>query len=403
MLNRNKILISIAILVLIAVGYYLITQNKDDSKVTEESGSISAEQLSDLNVEQVNFQQRQDLSDEISNSRKNIITETVKAVSPAVVGINVIEIRQYRDPFSSFFDDPFFRQFFGDRGTRSREVKELGSGYIISSDGYIVTNDHVAGHATQIKVTLTDGNTYDAELVGSDPVSDIALVKIDGNNLPYIKFGDSENIIIGEWVIALGNPFGLFELNDQPTVTVGVVSAIGMNLEPIKDRYYLNMIQTDAAINGGNSGGPLVNSLGEVIGMNTLIFTAGTQGNIGLGFAIPINKVKQIVDVLKAKGKIDRDFEIGMRIQSIDESIAKYYDLERTRGVIITKVYPGTPADKAGLQVGDIILKIEDYQIINDNTIFGVFYEFRTGQEIKLSIVRDDKEITKKMILERKR
>ncbi|UCH65970.1 MAG: PDZ domain-containing protein, partial [Ignavibacterium sp.] len=160
---------------------------------------------------------------------------------------------------------------------------------------------------------------------------------------------------------------------------------------------------TDAAINGGNSGGPLVNSMGEVIGMNTLIFTAGTQGNIGLGFAIPINKVKQIVNVLKVKGKIDRDFEIGMRIQSIDESIAKYYDLERTRGVIITKVYPGTPADKAGLQVGDIILKIEEFQIINDNTIFGVFYEFRTGQEIDLYIVRDDKEINKKMILERKR
>jgi serine protease Do len=403
MLNSNKILISIAILLLIAVGYYLITQNKDDSMVTEESSSFSAEQSRDLNVERVNYQQRQDLNDEISNSRKNIITETVKAVSPAVVGINVIEIRQYRDPFSSFFDDPFFRQFFGDRGTRSREVKELGSGYIISSDGYIVTNDHVAGQATEIKVTLTDGNTYDAKLIGSDPISDIALVKIDGDNLPFIRFGNSDNIIIGEWVIALGNPFGLFELNDQPTVTVGVVSALGMNLEPINDRYYMNMIQTDAAINGGNSGGPLVNSLGEVIGMNTLIFTAGTQGNIGLGFAIPINKVKQIVDVLKVKGKIDRDFEIGMRIQSIDESIAKYYDLVRTRGVIITKVYPGTPADKAGLQVGDIILKIEDYQIINDNTIFGVFYEFRTGQEISLSVVRDDKEITKKMILERKR
>jgi serine protease Do len=403
MINSNKILISIAILVLITAGYYLITQSNDEPSIGEDSVSFQIEQSKDFSLERVKYQQRQDVNDQITNSRRNILTETVKAVSPAVVGINVIEIQQYRDPFDSFFEDPFFRQFFGDRGTRSREVKELGSGYIMSSDGYIVTNDHVAGHATEIKVTLTDGNTYDAELIGSDPVSDIALLKIDGRNLPYIEFGDSDNIIIGEWVIALGNPFGLFEINDQPTVTVGVVSATGMNLEPINDRYYMNMIQTDAAINGGNSGGPLVNSMGEIIGMNTLIFTAGTQGNIGLGFAIPINKVKQIVDVLKANGKIDRDFEIGMRIQSIDESIAKYYDLKRTRGVIITKIYPGTPADKADLQVGDIILKIEDFQIINDNTIFGVFYEFRTGQEIDLHIVRDDKEINKTMTLERKR
>jgi serine protease Do len=403
MINSKKILIIVGILVFFAAGYYLITQDQDESILVEEPSSFKIEQSNDLNVEQVKYQQLQDANDEITISRRNIITETVKTVSPAVVGINVIEIQQYRDPFGSFFDDPFFRQFFGDRGTRGREVKELGSGYIISSDGYIVTNDHVAGHATEIKVTLTNGNTYDATLVGSDQVSDIALLKIIGNNLPHIKFGDSENIIIGEWVIALGNPFGLFEINDQPTVTVGVVSATGMNLEPINDRYYMNMIQTDAAINGGNSGGPLVNSLGEIIGMNTLIFTAGTQGNIGLGFAIPINKVKQIVDVLKVKGKIDRDFEIGMRIQSIDESIAKYYDLQKTRGVIITKIYPGTPADKAGLQVGDIILKIEDFRIINDNTIFGVFYEFRTGQEIDLSIVRDDKEINKTMVLERKK
>ncbi len=320
-----------------------------------------------------------------------------------MVGINVIEIQQYRDPLGSFFDDPFFRQFFGDRRSHSREIKELGSGYIISPDGYIVTNDHVAGNASQITVTLTDGISYDAELIGSDPVSDIALLKIDGDNFPYVEPGNSDEIIIGEWAIALGNPFGLFEVNDKPTVTVGVISATGMNLEPISDRYYLNMIQTDAAINGGNSGGPLVNSLGAVIGMNTLIFTAGSQGSIGLGFAIPINKVKSIIEELKNKGKIDRNFEIGMRIQSIDESIAKYYNLERTKGVIITKIYPRTPSDKAGLQVGDIILKIDEFQINNDNTIFGVFYEFRTGQEIDIAIFRDGNELHKKMILEPQR
>ena len=392
-MNKSKnifiVILSLALLVSII---YIFTQTKEDAVTTQDkSGPI---------FRTVYYQDLDKANDDISHSRRNIITETVRKVSPAVVGINVIEIQEIRNPFGSFFDDPFFRQFFGDRRSHTREIKELGSGYIISPDGYIITNDHVAGNASRITVTLTDGKSYDAELIGSDPVSDIALLKIDGEKFPYIEPGNSDEIIIGEWVIALGNPFGLFEVNDKPTVTVGVISATGMNLEPINDRYYLNMIQTDAAINGGNSGGPLVNSLGEVIGMNTLIFTAGSQGSIGLGFAIPINKVKTIIEELKEKGKINRDFEIGMRIQSIDESIAKYYNLERTKGVIITKIFPGAPADKAGLQVGDIIFKINEFQINNDNTIFGVFYEFRSGQVIDILIVRDNKEMHKKMTLE---
>ncbi|MEP0860646.1 MAG: trypsin-like peptidase domain-containing protein [Ignavibacterium sp.] len=346
---------------------------------------------------------KNNIQDEINNSRRNIITQTVEKVSPAVVGINVIEIRQYRDPFSYFFDDPFFRQFFGDRGNYRQRVQGLGSGYIISPDGYIVTNDHVAGNASEITVTLTDGSHYKAEIVGTDPTSDICLLKIDGNNLPYLELGNSDNVIIGEWVIALGNPFGLFELNDKPTVTVGVISATGMNLEPINNRYYINMLQTDAAINGGNSGGPLVNSLGEVIGMNTLIFTAGgVQGNIGLGFAIPINKVKRIITELKEKGSIDRDFQIGMSIQSIDEGIARYYDLKSTKGVIVTRVVPNSPADEAGIKTGDIILEVEGYKINNEKTIFGVFQEFRVGQTITLKILRDNNELTKRMKLVRK-
>jgi serine protease Do len=249
---------------------------------------------------------------------------------------------------------------------------------------------------------MTDGTHHKAKIIGSDPVSDICLLKIDGENLPFIELGNSDDIIIGEWVIALGNPFGLFELNDKPTVTVGVVSASGMNLEPINDRYYLNMIQTDAAINGGNSGGALVNSLGQVIGMNTLIYTAsGVQGNIGLGFAIPINKVKQIITELKNNGKIDRDFQIGISIQSIDDGIANYYDLKTNKGVIITKVVPKTPADIAGLKPGDIITEINGYKINNEQTIFGVFQEFRTGQEVAVKILRDNSELIRKMKLKK--
>ena len=392
MISKRAYIITVILFVLTLSGFLFLIQNKNPGN------NLFAENQATQFV-----QAKNQLNDDISNSRKNIITNTVEKVSPSIVGISVIEIRQYRDPFSSFFNDPFFRQFFGDRGTHSQEVKGLGSGYIISPDGYIVTNDHVAGNAAEIKVTLTDTRIFEAKIIGTDAASDICLLKIEGENLPYVDLGNSDDVIIGEWVIALGNPFGLFELNDKPTVTVGVVSATGMNLEQINERYYLNMIQTDAAINGGNSGGPLVNSLGEVIGMNTIIFTSGNNsGNIGLGFAIPINKVKRIVDELREYGKIERDFEIGLRIQSIDEGIAKYYNLKTTKGVIVTSIYPGTPAEKAGIEVGDIILEVEGFKINSESSIFGVFHEFRTGQEVTLQILRDHKELTKKMFLERK-
>ena len=393
MISKKTYYFSLIIIILLFSGSILLIETKKDNNFDQDSTQVNSQNLNIKNQ----------TVDDINSSRENILTKTVREVSPAVVGINVTEIRQYRDPFSSFFDDPFFRQFFGNQGTYNQKIKELGSGYIISSDGYIVTNDHVAGNAAEIKVTLTDGRSYDAKIVGSDTPSDVCLLKIDAANLPYLKLGNSDDIIIGEWVIALGNPFGLFEINDKPTVTVGVISATGMNLEPVNGRYYLNMIQTDAAINGGNSGGPLVNSLGEVIGMNTLIFTAGnSNGNIGLGFALPINKVKRIIKELKEDGKIDRDFEIGLRIQTIDEGLANYYKLKTTKGVIVTKVYPGTPANEAGIEVGDIITKIDGYQISNEGTMQSVFFEFRVGQTIKIDLIRDNKNIVKEMKLEKK-
>ncbi|MFO7525986.1 MAG: trypsin-like peptidase domain-containing protein [Ignavibacteriaceae bacterium] len=393
MISRKIYFITVVLFTLLVIAGYISLKNTGSDILYE--NNLSREQV-------MLTAYKNSLNDEISNTRKNIITKTVEVVSPAVVGINVIEIRQVRDPFSYFFDDPFFRQFFGDRRSNNRRVQGLGSGYLISPDGYIVTNDHVAGNASEITVTLTDGSHHQAKIIGTDPTSDICLIKIDGNNFPYIDFGNSDEIIIGEWVIALGNPFGLFELNDKPTVTVGVISSLGMNLEPINNRYYLNMIQTDAAINGGNSGGPLVNSIGEIVGMNTLIYTAGgAQGNIGLGFAIPINKVRRIITELKEKGMIDRDFQIGMRIQTIDEGIARYYNLSSSKGVIVTRVSPGTPAAKSDIRVGDLITEVENFKINNENTLFGVFQEFRSGQSITLKILRDDKELIKKMKLEK--
>ncbi|MGA9407548.1 MAG: trypsin-like peptidase domain-containing protein, partial [Bacteroidota bacterium] len=284
----------------------------------------------------------------ISNSRKNAITTTVETVSPAIVGITVTEVREYQDPFSNFFgDDPFFRQFFGNRNLK-QEVKGLGSGFIISPEGYILTNDHVAGNAKEIIVTMTNGEKYPAELVGTDMISDVALIKIKGKNIPYVKLGNSDDVIIGEWVVAFGNPFGLFENIDKPIVTVGVVSAKGMNLNVDDNRSYRGLIQTDAVINAGNSGGPLVNSAGEVIGINTLIYTAGvSQAYIGYGFAIPINRVKSIVEELQKNGKVDRNFWTGMEVNIVDQRIAKYFGLKDAEGVIISDIKKNSPAEKA--------------------------------------------------------
>ncbi len=391
---KNRLTFFVVLIIVLFVSVFFIYQSRQPDTYFYKSDVVTTPVVTPQH-------KNNEINKDITNNRNNVITNTVKKVSPAVVGINVIEIRKYQTPYGSFYNDPFFRQFFGDTGEYRQKVKELGSGYIISSDGYIVTNDHVAGNASQITVTLTNGKNYSAELVGTDHASDISLLKIKGKNFPTVKLGDSDHIIIGEWVVALGNPFGLFSLNNKPTVTVGVISSTGLNLQPLNQRYYLNMIQTDAAINGGNSGGPLVNSVGEVIGMNTLIFTAGSNGNIGLGFAIPINKVKRIIKELKKYGMVNRNFDVGLGVQSIDEGIARAYGLPSTKGVIVTQVIPGTPADKSGLQVRDIILQVEQYEIVNEETIISVFQEFRAGDIIKIIVLRNGKKRTLKMKLEK--
>jgi len=334
-------------------------------------------------------------NDQLTLSRQNAITRAVAKLSPAVVGINVIAVQQvrYRDPFSQFFDDPFFKPFFGDR-VYTQEVKGLGSGFIISPNGYIVTNDHVAGNGTDITVTVTGGKQMKAKLVGTDPATDICLLKVDGKDLPYVTMGNSDDVVIGEWAIALGNPFGLFEINDKPTVTVGVVSATGMKLGQLQNRYYRDMIETDAAINGGNSGGPLVNSSGEVIGMNTLIFTGGQSSTyIGYGFAIPINKVKKIVVELKKKGKIAHDITAGFDVQPVDARIAQYFGLKQPQGVIVSDVYSGGPAEAAGLKVGDIITEVNGEKVNSDSDILSVMIDLSPGDILKFKVYRERKTI----------
>jgi len=342
------------------------------------------------------------LNDQISNHRQNAITRAVALASPAVVGINVTEVREYtyRNPWSQMFgDDPFFRQFFGDR-TYKQEIKGLGSGFLISPDGYILTNDHVAGNAKEITITLTNKEKYNAKLVGTDLVSDIALLKINGKDLPYLRLGNSDDVLIGEWVIAIGNPFGLFDISDKPTVTVGVVSATGMNLNAEQGRIYRGMIQTDAAINQGNSGGPLLTSEGEVIGVNAVIFTPN-QGNIGLGFAIPINRVKSIVTELKRSGKVERNFWTGLEVQTVDARVAHYFGLAKVEGVIVTDVKRRSPADESGFKPGDIIFEVNGEKVAKDDDIIGIVQNSKEGDVLKMKVIRDKKFINLTLKLEK--
>jgi serine protease Do len=317
--------------------------------------------------------------DEITHSRRNALTRAIEAVSPAVVGINVTEKRERQM-------HPFWRLYFGEQYYLTQGA---GSGFIISKDGYIITNDHVAGRAEEIVVTMTDGSKHPAKLIGTDPVTDIALIKITtDHDLPMIKLGDSDDVIVGEWSIAFGNPLGLFAASAKPTVTVGVISATNIYLEQREGRIYRNMVQTDAAINQGNSGGPLVNSHGEVIGINTVIYTMN-EGNIGLGFAVPINRAREIVGILKSEHNINRDFTPGFRVQLVNEAIAQAYDLARVEGVIVTQITDrGGVAFKSGLEVADIILRANDEPLFSINVLESQIKYSMKGETIRLTVLR---------------
>jgi serine protease Do len=333
---------------------------------------------------------RQTVQNDIDQSRQNAITRAVADVSPAIVGIKATVIRRYYQ--RDFFFEFFFREVI-------RPETSLGSGFLISSDGYLLTNQHVIENSQSIQVTLTGGTRYDARIIGQDETYDVALLKIDGSDFPYISLGNSDDVIIGEWVIALGNPFGLFDISSRPTVTVGVVSATEMNFGGTSQndgRSYQHMIQTDASINSGNSGGPLVNSMGDCIGINTFIFTGSQNniGSIGIGFAIPINRVKNILPDLKQIGYVDRSFKSGLVVDDIDFYNAARLGIRQGSGVIILKIVENSPADRAKLKKGDIIVAINGIQIRSTNDAERVTntIDVREDPKMTVRIFRNGKE-----------
>jgi serine protease Do len=322
-----------------------------------------------------------------------------EAISPSVVNISTTQEVKRRgspfgpggpgmgedDPFQEFFS-PFERFFGPPRGGRPFRARSLGSGFIVDSKGFILTNNHVVENADEILVKLSSGKEFKAKVAGRDPKTDIALIEIKGDakDLPEVKLGDSNSLRVGEWVVAIGNPFGL-----ENTVTVGIVSAMGRH---INQGPYDNFIQTDAAINPGNSGGPLLNTKGEVVGINTAIFSRG-GGNIGIGFAIPIDLAKEIVPQLREKGRVTRGW-LGVMIQKVTPEIAESLGLDEARGALVADVVKDGPAEGAGLKQGDVIVEFDGTPLNDSAELPLLVARTPIGKSVPLVIIRDKKRET---------
>ena len=339
-------------------------------------------------------------SRDLGASRRTSIVAAAERVGPSVVTISVVQTRTVQStPLASDFFEPFFRDMMPSYRYRE-QIPSMGSGFIISSKGYVLTNEHVVRGADKITVILADGRSFTGKLLGSHPQYDVAIVKIEGEKLPVAPLGTSGDLMIGEWAIAIGNPFG-FLLNDtQPTVTAGVISATRRDIKAgtTGGGIYKNMIQTDAAINPGNSGGPLVNATGDVIGVNTFIFTK-SGGSEGIGFAIPIDAVKRVVDELIRYGRV-RNVWIGVGTWDITPYLAERLGTQDRNGLYIASVEKGSPADKAGAKVGDIIRKVNGTAVGDVNEAYRALFGANVGDTITLTVQRDTKLVPLRLTLE---
>jgi serine protease Do len=330
----------------------------------------------------------------VDESRRNAIVEAIERVSPAVVSVNVVQVQAERvgDPFSRDFWDFFYAPAPRYR-LRERQLNSIGSGFIIDNRGHIVTNYHVVENAEKVaSVTLTDGREVEVELVGGDERTDLAVLRAKGSGLPYATLGDSSGVMIGEWAIAIGNPFGVLMKDPNPSVSVGVISANHRRISPSiakGERLYQDMIQTDAAINPGNSGGPLVNANGEVIGVNTMIFST-SGANVGLGFALPINRVRRIADEIVKYGR-RRDPWPGFKVEDITalrRDLREQLGLRVEEGGIVVNILTTAPAYAAGLQPGDAILKINGEPVRSSSDVDFAIWDLFVGDPVELEVDR---------------
>lgn len=303
---------------------------------------------------------------------------------PSVV--NIFTSKTATRPKNPFMDDPFFRKFFGDRFDEEQDRQiSLGSGVIVSSQGYILTNNHVVESAEEIEVALADGRTALAKVVGADSETDLAVVKIDLDNLPAITLGHSEDARVGDVVLAIGNPFGVGQ-----TVTMGIISALGRNHLGILDAFE-NFIQTDAAINPGNSGGALIDADGNLLGINTAIYSRN-GGSLGIGFAIPVTTVKSVMEAIIKNGQVIRGY-IGVEPQDITPELAESFGLKKSNGAIIAGVLKGGPADKAGMRPGDIMISVDDKKVSDMSGMLNQISQLEPGKKVRIVVLRQNREI----------
>jgi serine protease Do len=338
----------------------------------------------------------------IEEGRRSAIVVAAERVTPAVVTVSVKKYRIVRSgPFFGSQDEyfnQFLRDFFPYR-EYAQQVASMGSGVIISPQGHILTNSHVVEGAEQIEVVLFDGRTFEGKLLGIDPSYDLALIQVDGGDLPAANLGDSDSLVVGEWAIAIGNPFGYLLNNTQPSVTAGVVSAVHRDVRAGESGggIYKDMIQTDAAINPGNSGGALVNGEGRVIGINTFIFTSG-GGSLGMGFAIPINTAKGIVDELVRYGGV-RKVWVGVHVQEITRRAARMLSLRSLNGLLVTDVEEGSPAAEAGVQVWDVIDAVNDAPVSDYEEARRALFGVRVGDTLRLDVTRKGERLRLELVM----
>ena len=295
--------------------------------------------------------------------------------------VSIFTSKEVKRPRNPFMNDPLFRRFFGDRfEDEAQRAFSLGSGVIISSQGYILTNEHVVEAADEIEVALSDGEKLAAKVVGSDPETDLAVLHVDAQNLPPITLGQAENLRVGDVVLAIGNPLGVGQ-----TVTMGIVSAL--HRTGLRINTFENFIQTDAAINQGNSGGALIDASGNLVGINTAILSQ-SGGSIGIGFAIPVSTAKQVMDQLIATGAVTRGW-VGVELQEITPELADSFKLGSTAGVLVAGVQRGSPADRAGVKPGDIVLALDGKPAPDPDSMRGLIVALAPGQQIRLKLKRD--------------
>jgi serine protease DegQ len=331
--------------------------------------------------------QQAQLSASTGQPPRESFAPAAQKVIPSVV--NVFTQQKVRTPSHPALEDPIFRYFFGDRlDPRPREVSNLGSGVIVSPNGYILTNQHVVEAADEIQIALADGQTLPAKVVGADPETDLAVLKIEASNLPAIVFADADSLKVGDWVLAVGNPFGVGQ-----TVTAGIVSALGRTHLGINT--FENFIQTDAAINPGNSGGALVDATGNLVGVNSAIYSR-TGGSQGIGFAIPVSIARQVMEQIIKSGSVTRGW-VGVEVQDMTPELAESFSLKTTEGALIAGVLKGGPADTGGIRPGDILLAVNGKKVSDSASLLNLIAELQPGEAAQLTVARKQQSLDMKI------